>query len=227
MRLEEIEQRLRRPHPLEQLYGRYRNRPQRIGRPAFGGGLGMSLLPIVVVAVAVAVLVQWNRPVGAGPQPTNATAGQDPEPSKSVVSFPPESAAPPATGTPCGPGSIKGSLVGLGGAMGTQYALIRLEPLAAACSLPLTPGVALSDSAGSTLGASAPSNQDGGRIDLGPVLEARVGVASLCGLKPQVSVVVSLDFGNGNVVRVPMPAQFRPGCSGTTVVSVDDLFVTS
>lgn len=227
MNQDDIEKRLRAPHPLERQYSAYRGRRQRrpVARPSLVAGFGAPLVPLVLIVagLAVALRVASSAGVGAVPQPSTAPAAS-PEPTKPIVS--PEPASPPAAVTlaPCGAGSVAASLAGWGGAMGTEYALIRLVPLHGPCSLPLAPTVAVDDGAGLALATSEPSAEKG-RIPLDAAVNARVGVSSLCSSSASPSVVISVDLGSGNVVRVPMPPRFSQPCNGgSSQVSIDDLF---
>lgn len=228
MNKDEIEKRLRAPHPLERTYSTYRGRRERrlVARPSFIAGAGSSLVPLILLVAGIAVVLRLTSSAGVGavPQPSTPAAAT-PEPTKPIVSFAPESPPAAITVAPCGPGSVAASLAGSGGAMGTQYAVIRIVPLHGACSLPLAPGVALDDGNGSALATSEPSTQKN-RIALETAVNARVGVSSICSSSPSKSVVIVVDLGNRNVVRVPMPPGFSQGCNGgSSQVSVDDLFV--
>ena len=223
MNLSEIERSLRRPHPIETTYSTQGPASQR--RVTFRAGLrGTHIAVVAVIAIAAAAVALPNLGhVGAGPEASNPPSGE-PAPSKPFVSIAPDVSPPGAISAPCGPGAVKGSLIGWGGAMGTQYALIRLDPLGAICSLPRTPAVILADDAGATLGSSS-VRPAGPRVDLTPsALEVRVGVASLCGLTAKRSAIAVVDFGNQGSVRVPLPAEFRQVCAGgVSSVSVDEL----
>ena len=223
MKISEIERLLRRPHPVETTYSNRRPASQR--RIMFGAGLGGSSVAVVAVIAIAAAAVALPRVagIGAGPEASNPPSGQ-PEPSKPFVSVAPDVSPPVAISAPCRPGAVNGSLTGWGGAMGTQYALIRLEPKGATCSLPRTPAVMLTDDAGTTL-ASSSGRPAGPRVDLtAAALEARVGVASLCGLTAKHSAVAVVDFGDQDLVRVPLPAEFRQVCSGgASSLSIDEL----
>ena len=228
MNKDDIERRLRAPHPLERTYPAYRGRRARrpVVRPSFFARSSISLVPLffIVAGLAVVLRLASSAGVGAVPQPSVAAAAT-PEPTKPIVSLAPESPPTAITVAPCGPGSVAASLAGSGGAMGTQYAVIRIVPLHGACSLPLAPGVALDDGNGSALATSAPSTQKN-RIALETAVNARIGVSSICSSSPSKLVVIIVDLGNGNVMRVPMPPGFSQGCNGgSSQVSVDDLFV--
>lgn len=228
MNRDDIEKRLRTPHPLERSYGEYRLRgPRRpVVRHAFVGGLGLSwvLLLLIAAGLVVGIRLVSSNGVGALPQPSNPASIASPEPTKPIVSRPPVSPSPPLTLAACAPGSVFASLSGWGGAMGIEYASIRLATLGGPCSLPLDPAVTLEDGAGSIL-ATSDSAAGNGRIALVSPLMARVGVASLCSSSLSPAIVMVLDLGNSNVVRLPMPAKFTQACQGASSrISVDDLF---
>jgi uncharacterized protein DUF4232 len=220
VKVEEIERRLRQPHPLERAYPGSRRRTRTVHRSRVGG-IAPLLVPLVVVLVVTA-FAQLNGRVGEGPQ---ASPGIDqPEPSKPFVSIPPET-APPVTAAACAPGAVKGSFLGSGGAMGTQYVIVRLAAVGRTCSLPRTPDVALTDNAGTALAVSTQGGSSIARIDLATVLEARVAVFSLCESPSSRPLFVALHLGNGNDVRVPLPDNFTQDCvGGQTQVAVDGLF---
>jgi len=228
MNRDDLEKRLRAPHPLERSYSAYRGRGQErpVARPSFIAGFGTAWLPLLLVAAGLAVVlrVASSDGVGAVPQPSIAPAAT-PEPTKPFVSLAPESPPAAISVAPCGRGSVAASLAGRGGAMGTQYALIRIVPLHGRCSLPLAPSVVLDDGSGSAIATSEPSTEKG-RIALETAVNARVGVSSLCSSSPSPSVVIVVDLGDGNVLRVPMRPGFSQGCNGgSSQVSIDDLFV--
>jgi hypothetical protein len=194
-------------------------------RILFRAALGASVVTVVgVLAVTAAVVAYPNvARVVAGTDGSNAPAG-DAEPSKPFVSAAPDGSPSVASSAPCAPGAVDAWLMGWGGGMGTQYMLIRLDPTGASCSLPRTPAVTVTDDAGTAL-ASASGRVENPRVDLtSAALEARLGVGSLCGLAANHSAVAVLDFGDQDVARVPLPAAFRQGCSGSVSrVWVDEL----
>jgi hypothetical protein len=219
VKVEEVERRLRQPHPLERAYA-YRERRRRTVHRSRLGGVAPLLVPLVVV-LAVTAFAQLNGRVGAGPQPLPGI--DEPQPSKPFFSGAPET-APPVTAAACAPGAVKGSYVTAGGAMGTQYVIVRLVAVGRACSLPRTPDVALTDNAGTVVALSAQGRAGIPQIDLATVLEARVAV-SLCESPSARPLFVSLHLGNGNDVRVQVPTNLTQDCAaGKTQVAVDDLF---
>lgn len=218
----EIEARLRAPHPVErefEMSGRGRGGAKVVAR---GAGLSFYLLPIAILVVAVGALLRLSSSpaTGALPPDSDGPAGI-PQATKPFYSVPPETPAPPITVAACQPGAVKATLVGWGGAGGTQYALIRIAAVAGACSLPATPGVSILSGASSLAAVPAAGAS---RVALSTVLEARVGISSLCPQTSGTGLTVRLDLSNGLTVTVPLPAGFPVQCQGPTNIFVDDLF---
>ena len=230
MNRDEIERRLRRGHPIESLYGEQLARPRvRLSRrPGLRRYPSVWVIPAVLALGAVVLLVRLPRtsPSGALPEGSNGASG--PEPTKAVASLAADTPAPVSVAAACTAGRVRASIVGWGGAMGTEYAVIKLEPTGSACSLPISPTVSVADNAGAKVATSSTSTipGQGARVDLGSAaLEARVGVVSLCGASLSKGLTVALDFGLGTVVTVALPAGFSAPCSGgSSQVFVDDLF---
>ena len=229
MNLDQIEERLRQPHPLERSYATYRNRQRRplVTQRSSLAGLGGTLVPIAVLVAALAIFVRVsnsNSP-GALPQASSPVTGLSPEPTKPYLSMDTGTPAPaPSVSAPCAAGAVKATLIGWGGAGGTQYALVRLEPVAGSCSLPQTPALEITNGTGSTIATSA-AGAPGERVELSSTFEARVGITSLCPASAEKLLNVVLELGPANRVSVPLPAQFTVPCTGpASSMFLDDLF---
>lgn len=225
MRADDLERRLRKPHPLEAEYaaaGPRSRRRVRLGSTsssALGGSIALLVLAIVAVGIGTRL---GQSASGAGPESTATNPAV--EPTKPIASFATDTPLP-VTAAPCAAGNVRATVVGSGGAMGTQYVLIRLESVSAACSLPLSPAVAISDAAGLTLAQAAPADPNH-RIDLAAALEARVGISSLCASNAAKGLNVILSFDQGFTMKVPVPAGLSVPCNGTeNTVFVDELFM--
>lgn len=225
MNRDELETRLRSPRRLEREYTRYRDRPRPSpGRAeTFGPRVSLAAIPLLLVIIAVLVGVRGGvfSGIGAGPQSSAPLTG--PEPSKPWVSVT-ATATPPLSLAACAPEKLSVRLEGWGAAGGTTYAAIRLSLVGAvACRLPAVPAVSILDSTGSVLASR--DRPIGSAVALNPTLIARVGLSSLCGPSPARPIVVSLDFGSGIKVSVPLPSDFGAQCNGGgNQVAVDELF---
>lgn len=223
MRRDELETRLRSPRRREHEYAKYRDRPGRMAAKTqtFQPRASLSAIALLVVFLAALVATRlggvFGEP-GAGPQSSASSTG--PQPSKPWISVTP-TATPPLSMTACTPGDLSATLPGWGAAGGTTYAPIHLTlqgPVP--CRLPAMPSVSILDSGGSVLVSSNTSTT--AQVALKTSLIARVGLSSLC--SAAAAAVVSLDFGSGTVIRVPLPTGFGARCDGNgSRVSVDDL----